>query len=305
MKFLALFFWSAAFCLGAFAPDSISGMIYRESTAPTGARGVGESTIHFFADERYLYVSAASANFISEPAAGGRVILRQPPSGGRYAYHKTGDASATLQLIPDAGGAVLPRTLTFTGPNHGGTAEDPRVPRFWFHFTDAFGLNSAPAVNISTRGHVSNGRSLVVGFVVPGTSAPVSTFVPPPGTPQREVLVRVVGGASLRSFGISDGWADPDFELFASGSIARTTEFKYSDWNLINYPLGGFSANPSPGVVSALKHIFSFVGAFPLADNSRDAVGFFRLLPGAYTIVAAPKAGDTGGEVIIEVFFLP
>ena len=287
----------------AFAPDSISGKVYRESSAPTGAGGAAERTIQFLSDARYTYISLASFSSSTDSAASGRVVLRQPPPDGRYVYRKTGDASATIEFLPDSGFPPLPINLAFTGPGFGGESGD--LPHFSFSFSDATSLAAAPVVNVALRGRVAEGRPLTAGFVVPGTSVQISTLVPPAGTAQREVLIRVVGGSSLRQFGIPDGWADPDFELYKGAARAGFSEYKYSDWNKITYGLGGFLVDPSPGVIAGLKRVFSFVGAFPLADDSKDAVGFVRLSPGAYTIIASAKTADVGGEVLIEVYFLP
>lgn len=303
MKMVTLMLCSVVALRADFAPDSISGKIYRESIAPVGLAGTAESTIHFVSDNRYTWISSASVSAITDSAAGGRVVLRQPPPDGRYVYRKTSDALATIELTPDSGASPLPKSLTFTGPNFGG--DGAQLPRFSFWLTDATALGTAPAINISMRGRVAEGRPLVVGFVIPGPAIAFSTSVPPAGALQREVLIRVVGGATLRQFGITDGWVDPDFEIFSGPNPARFNEFKYSDWSKITYGQGGFLVDPSPGVVAGLKKVFMHVGAFALADDSKDAVGLLRLTPGAYTVIAAPRVSDLGGEVLVEVYFLP
>jgi hypothetical protein len=140
--------------------------------------------------------------------------------------------------------------------------------------------------NISMRGSVTPGRPLIAGFVVPGAAGA-------PTTQSRDLLVRVVG-PGLTQFGVAGAWADPDFSVQGLG-VANTfsTEAHAADW----------SANSD--ATATLEKISAFVGAFPLNRGSRDAVSVLRVIPGSYTIVASPAAGDPGGEALIEVYVLP
>jgi hypothetical protein len=99
----------------------------------------------------------------------------------------------------------------------------------------------------------------------------------------------------LSKLGVTGVWSDPDFGIFQDGAAVQSGDFHYSDWS--KEPVG----DPAP----AFSRLFSYVGAFPLLDNSKDAAEVARLEPGAYTIVASPASGDPGGEVLLELYFLP
>jgi hypothetical protein len=91
--------------------------------------------------------------------------------------------------------------------------------------------------------------------------------------------------------------ADPDFQLYHGGIVADVDEAHSDDWQARtpNGPTG-------PG---GLEKIFTYIGAFPLIAGSKDAVDVVRLTPGAYTVVCNLPAGAQGGEVLVEVYFLP
>jgi hypothetical protein len=106
-------------------------------------------------------------------------------------------------------------------------------------------------------------------------------------------------GPSIAQFGVTNTWADPDIQLYQGSSLADVAQVHYSDW--IVSPEGGMLTSPVPG----FQRLLAQTGAFPLLEGSKDAAAVFRLSPGNYTVVANPSAGDAGGEVLIEVYFLP
>jgi hypothetical protein len=177
-----------------------------------------------------------------------------------------------------------------------------------FTLSDLTTLQIAPAANVSLRGRVTAGQPLIVGFVVPGTRLPEGLERSAADAVARDILIRVVG-PSLTQFGIARVWADPDFQIFRDNVRAPNRQWHYPDWSTFtnryspdNLPV---DTRPNPDGVAAFRKIFSYLGAFPLLDNSKDAADVVRLGPGAYTIVCDPANGDAGGEVLIEVYFLP
>src|ERR1017187_6859574 len=69
------------------APESIGGKVYRDTTAITGLRFIGERTIVFRSDGRFVFLKVAGLEILSESTkTGGRVLLRNPPSDGSYVF---------------------------------------------------------------------------------------------------------------------------------------------------------------------------------------------------------------------------
>ena len=123
--------------------------------------------------------------------------------------------------------------------------------------------------NLSTRGQVGAGNNVMIaGFVVGGT------------TPKR-VLVRAIGPTLSSGFGLAGALADPQLQLFRG----TTSLLSNNDWA------------GDPAIVTAS----SVVGAFPLADNSLDAVILARLEPGAYTAQVSGVGGLTG-LALVELY---
>lgn len=292
------------FCLScpplfALGPDSIAGKIYRDAVfARVGpSTTVTERTIAFGEDGRFSFIKYGTGSAMIFAAAN-KVFIQSPPSDGSYVYRRTGEAAAVIELAHD-NGERSSLQLEFASASAGPPASDvTATTTYSFSFTEARALELAPAANISLRGRVAGDRPLIAGFVVPGVPKTNSDRFPPPfDAAQREVLIRVVG-PSLAPFGISNGWADPDFQLFRGAEPAVLHQFSYGDWtSALNTP----SLSPTVG----LRRIFDFTGAFALLAGSKDAVAVVRLAPGAYTIVAAATGSDPGGEALIEVYFLP
>jgi hypothetical protein len=271
----------------ATAPDSISGKVYHEIFDNITARTITEDTIVFGEDGHFTFLKSAVGGPLVVGAPN-KVFLRALPGDGTYRYQRADDTTAVLELSFDSG-AKQTRTLTFNSATGGGVPVATTNAPISFYLTDLRAMLTAPAVNIAMRGRVSAGRPLIVGFVVPGTPPSDSgDSMPPPGARLQEVLIRAVG-PSLSRFGVTETWADPDFQLFKGTEPARVNEAHYGDW----------------GAPAESRKIFDFVGAFPLVAGSRDAADVVRLSPGAYTIVCNAAAGDPGGDVLIEVYFLP
>ncbi len=136
-------------------------------------------------------------------------------------------------------------------------------------------------VNISNRIKTTpDNPSFIVGFVVAGT------------TPKR-VIIRAVG-PGLTDFGVIDANPDPRVELFASNGS----------------PLGGnddWMVGYSDPEVRDLISTSAQVGAFPLKQNSWDAVVIRNFPPGSYTARVGgsrPERGDYG-QILLEIYIVP
>ncbi|MEZ5277799.1 MAG: hypothetical protein R3F07_15565 [Opitutaceae bacterium] len=284
-----------------FAPESIDGMVLRTTSALIGTdRTAHQDTCLFYADGSYSQLFSRTYYFLGHPAyvlggSGGAIKM--------YTYAKTSANTATITYHSGTGST---RVLNFSSPTGGGQTEGSFT--YYFSLTKMLSVESAPAMNISLRGEVRPNRPLIGGFVVPPSGSSSSGSWRPgwyAGT-DREVLIRVVG-PSLAQFEVEDLCADPDFRLFRDGQPFQQAEFlsedHYSDWWGTYIREDGREVIITP--VSAFEKIFELVGAFPLLEGSKDAAQVERLPPGAYTVVAEAEEGDPGGEVLIEVYFLP
>lgn len=286
----------------ALVPDSISGTVFRDRGGIAALRVLWEHTIVFGDDGRYTFVKSASASTLD-----GNWRMDVPPENGNYSYTKTGDyagvvtfsASSVDRVYWRPGEEPLPSeglsklTLDFSvssslGGEWGGEFVHSLGGRGTFSITRMSSLRREPLPNVSMRGVVSAERPLIVGFVINGDA--------------RDVLIRVVG-PSLRSFGVSQPWGNPRFDIFRSGASSpigggpgprRDAISYYDDWT------------SDSSAVEGLRRLFAHAGAFPLEDGSRDAVGVTpRFSPGAYTIVCSPIGSEVGGEALVEVYVLP
>jgi hypothetical protein len=288
-------------CLSAFAataPDSIAGKVYHETSILIHSRSSSEKTIVFGADGRFTYLTIGGGSALNANAAY-KIFLGSPPLDGTYTYQRIDDSNATIALRYDDGSSET-MNLTFTSATGG---SDSTFPSYTFFLSDPATTLNAPAINVSMRGHVDGSHPLIVGFVVPGGPPPPVPygFTPPPGFQQREVLIRAVG-PSLTQFGVTGVWADPDFQLFQGNAPASVNEVHYGDWTVSPY-FGNVATSAT--TEAAFRKIFSYVGAFSLQSGSKDAAQVVRLNPSAYTVVCTAAPGDAGGEVLVEVYFLP
>jgi hypothetical protein len=137
---------------------------------------------------------------------------------------------------------------------------------------DAASKNAAKLVNLSVRSQIGGtAEAPNVGFVIAGPTA-------------KRVLIRAVG-PTLGVFGVTDAIADPQVEIYRGGTKIEQND----NW----------------GGSEALSAIFSQVGAFGLSDpNSRDAVLYTVLQPGAYTVVVNGTNGSNGVG-LVELYEVP
>ncbi|MEO6246123.1 MAG: redoxin domain-containing protein [Opitutaceae bacterium] len=129
-------------------------------------------------------------------------------------------------------------------------------------------------VNLATRGLVGAGANVMIpGYVIAGTAA-------------KTLLIRAVGPA-LASFGVDGALADPVLTLY-SGAQALLTNDNWAD---------------APNLAQ-LRAATTRVGAFGLAEGSRDAALLVTLPPGNYTVQAG-GASDTTGVALVEIYEVP
>ncbi len=140
--------------------------------------------------------------------------------------------------------------------------------------------SSGKLVNISSRGRCGDGSEVMIaGFVLRG-----------PGV--RTVLVRVVG-PTLTSLDVADALKDPKLELYRGSEKVLQSD----DW----------------GYETGAEHVRAAaerVGAFPLAQTTKDAAFVAQVTEGSYTAIVTHSgtpgvalievydAGDTGAELI-------
>ncbi|MBL9204867.1 MAG: immunoglobulin domain-containing protein [Opitutaceae bacterium] len=134
---------------------------------------------------------------------------------------------------------------------------------------EAYDAGSGTAIrltNVSARNRVGTGGDILIAGISISGSTP------------KTVLIRAVG-PTLASFGVPGVLTDPKLEVF-SGS---TKVAENDTWS------------------ATLAATFGKVGAFGLADGSKDAAIVMSLAPGGYTVQVSGADGGTG-EAIVEVY---
>ncbi len=129
--------------------------------------------------------------------------------------------------------------------------------------------------NVSSRAQTGVGPNVHVGgFSVSG---------PKP----KQLLIRGIGPA-LVNFGVAGALTDPTLQLF---NAAGTPILANDDW-------GSAASGP------ALRAATTAVGAFALADGSKDSSLLVVLDPGSYTVQVSGVGGATGIS-LVEVYEVP
>ena len=145
---------------------------------------------------------------------------------------------------------------------------------------DVTGGTDSRLANIATRGYVGTGGDVLIsGFVVSSEGS-------------KTLLIRAVG-PTLAGFGVGGALADPVLTVYgrAAGATADSALLTNNDW--------GTNAGAANTAAVAAQ-----VGAFALANGSKDAAVVVTLPPGAYTVQAS-GAGNTTGTALVEIYVVP
>lgn len=185
------------------------------------------------------------------------------------------DQAGAFALDPKGEDAALLLTLVpgaYTALAHGEVDSSGQRLIEVYDVTEP-GAHLSSLSNSSDRGQISATNPMVGGFVVRGDR-------------DRLVLIRAIG-PGLGGFDVAETAADPSITIWQNGEIVAQN----GDW--------GESAN-GPSVRDAALT----VGAFGLADDSKDAALVFQARPGAYTVHVSCAEGTEGGEALLEVYHL-
>lgn len=205
-------------------------------------------------------------------ATGGPARLRVEATGGDLSFAWQHDG----QPLPTATGSTL-ALPTVTAADAGAYSVVITNPRGQVASPPA-ALTVEPAadathiVNLSVRANAGAAdQTLIIGLTVGGSSAGAAL----------PVLLRGAG-PGLRGLGVTEALADPAIVLFdRAGSLARN-----GDWE--GDALLGETAQR--------------VGAFPFADDSRDAALLLWLTRGGYTLHASSSLPGRRGIALLECY---
>jgi hypothetical protein len=123
-------------------------------------------------------------------------------------------------------------------------------------------------INISTRGYVGTGDSVLIGgFIVQGNEP-------------KTVLLRGVG---------------PSLAKFVGGTIANPS------LRVMDGTGAEVAANDDWNNSALVEQVSAAIGAFPLTPNSQDAATVLVLNPGAYTVIVS-GVNNTTGIALVEAY---
>ncbi len=214
------------------------------------------------------YVDVTANDNWSAVAADASVISATSSAVGAFAL-VNGSADAALVVDLPAG-----QYSAFAG----GAANGTGVALVELY--DVTGGTDTRLANIATRGFVGTGGDVLIsGFVVSSEGS-------------KTLLIRAVG-PTLAGFGVSGALADPSLTVFgrAAGATADSALLTNNDW--------GTNAGAANTAAVAAR-----VGAFALANGSKDAAVVVTLPPGAYTVQAS-GVGNTTGTALVEIYVVP
>jgi hypothetical protein len=140
------------------------------------------------------------------------------------------------------------------------------------------GGGAARLVNISNRGYVGTGDSIMIPGYVISDEGP------------KTLLIRAVGPA-LAQFGVTGVLSDPTLTIYRRVNNVEEEILSNDNWSV------------SPGA-QRTRDVATQVQAFALPEGSKDAAFVVTLNPGVYT-VHARGANDTTGVALVEVYAVP
>ncbi len=194
------------------------------------------------------------------------------PVGGVRAFVYADGQMRDLNALADlasGGASILYEAVAINDRGQIVCTGSGRLPTSAFLLTP-IGSSDSRIANFSIRAATGTGeQALTGGFVLAGGGQPV--------------LVRGVGPA-LANFGIAAPAGDPRIDLFSGGTMI----FNNDNW--------GSATSAAPLAAATLR-----AGAFPLADNSKDAALAPVLSPGAYSF-SVVVAGAAGGVGLAEIY---
>lgn len=242
-------------------------------------------------------IAGVKSLYDTAAAAGAPVIVTQPKSAalattGSYTMNVavTGAGPFTYAWTFRAAGSSTTEPFPLaTGPSYTiGSVQPADAGTYTVTVSNSFGavtsssatVTVAPlttttdtlAANISTRGRVGTGASMLIGgFHVGGSTA-------------KNVLLRAAG-PSLATYGVTGFLADPVLTLLDSNAnvVAQND----------NWQTGANAAQ-----ITAMS---TRLGAFQFADGSRDAALLVTLPPGTYTAQVS-GANGTNGVALFEAY---
>lgn len=191
---------------------------------------------------------------------------------GTTADGGTGTVTADGAIaVTTAANARVAGTVAADGSTISTTVTPATGPATTFAGANATRDDTEKLTNISTRSLTgTTANTLIAGFVISGPQA-------------KPVLVRAIG-PTLTTFGVGGVLSAARLEIFrGTTSVAVGT-----DW--------GAATNAAAVAAAAAR-----VGAFALANNSRDAALLLTLEPGAYTAVVTGQNGVSGVS-LVEVY---
>jgi hypothetical protein len=191
-------------------------------------------------------------NFAS--AAFAPVIGAAAPAGGFTVHPFTGIVSGTLPAPGRAGSVAI---VSDTGETIEIFAASPQLDG-----------GDAQLANLSTRGRVTAGNPLILGFAVAGDEP-------------RTLLVRAIGPA-LAGFGVAEALAGTRLQIHDSAGALIVANEGWTD---------------GAEIVGAAAR----TGAFPLAAGSADSAALVTLAPGVYTMQVLDPRG-AGGVALGEIY---
>lgn len=145
---------------------------------------------------------------------------------------------------------------------------------------DPLGGDGSRTINISTRGVVgTDERIMIAGIIVQGPSS-------------RTLLIRGVGPTLGANYGVPGTLDDPIIKLFQVDGTVIATNDNWSDKTTV------FGQDVTADSIRAASAV---VGAFPLAESSKDAALLVTLVPGNYTIQVTGK-NNTTGVALVEAY---
>jgi hypothetical protein len=139
---------------------------------------------------------------------------------------------------------------------------------------DADATGTSRLINISTRGRVGTGQTVMIPGIVVGTR-------------ERRLLIRGIG-PGLQPYGLTDTLPNPVLSLVDrdNNEVARN-----DDWE----------SSPNAAAIAAAAQA---TGAFTLAPGSRDAALLITLQTGIYTALVSDATGGSG-IALVEVYDAP